>query len=316
MSTWIDKQGRRHVGVMVRGQRVHRILAEGATAGDAKRIEAEIRSSLASGRQVMIPGDPPMTEALALYVEHAARSLRSPDTAIHHARRVGPWAAKYRASQARECAAHMVRDMTGHYAAGTINRSLGALKKALSLAWESGRTPENYGLRIRRMAENNQREAVLTVEQVQLLTEHASPAVATAIWIALYTGCRRGEIIGLRPEDVDGDTIRIRAGNTKSLRTRTVPVVAPLRPYLAALPLPINAEGLKTGFRRAREAAGLSEFTFHDLRRSCATIMIQAGVDLYVVSKLLGHSTVAVTQARYAHMQVDRIRDGLKAAFG
>ncbi len=46
------------------------------------------------------------------------------------------------------------------------------------------------------------------------------------------------------------------------------------------------------------------------------TLMIAAGVDLYVVSKVLVHSSVAVTQSRYAHMQIDQLREGMNRAFG
>jgi integrase len=120
----------------------------------------------------------------------------------------------------------------------------------------------------------------------------------------------------MRPDDIEGDTITIRAGNTKTLKTRTIPVVPPLRRHLKSIPLGINYEGLKTGFRRAREAAEMPWVTFHDLRRSCATLMIQAGVDLFVVSKLLGHSSVAVTSARYAHLQVAQVQKGLRKTFG
>jgi integrase len=316
VSIWIDKDGRRHVGIMVGGKRLHRKLPEGASASDAKELEAALRGAIKKdARQPAIPHDPPMTAVLGLYLQHAD-TLRSPETAKHHANRVGPWAEKFRASEARECASAMVRDMHGHYEPATINRSLGALKKALALAWERGLTLENYALRVKRLPEHNLRDMTLTLEQVQRLSVCASQAVATAIWIAIYTGCRRGEILAMRPEDVEGDTITIRAGNTKTLKTRTIPVVPPLRKHLKALPLPLNFEGLKTGFRRAREAAEMPWVTFHDLRRSCATLMIQAGVDLFVVSKLLGHSTVAVTQARYAHLEVGQIRKGLNRTFG
>ena len=112
------------------------------------------------------------------------------------------------------------------------------------------------------------------------------------------------------------DTMTIHAGNTKTQKTRTIPIVAPLRPWLDQLPIGINFEGLKSGFVRAREKAGLPWLHFHDLRRSCATMMIAAGVDLYVVSKLLGHSSVTVTQTRYGHLQTDRIAAGLQKTFG
>jgi integrase len=316
VSTWIDKDGRRHVGIMVRGKRVHRVLPEGASAGDAKQLEADLRAAVGRDRAPVIPGDPGMPEVMGLYLQHASSALRSPDTAIHHANRLGPWVAKYRASQARECAAHILKDMRGHYAAATINRSLGALKKALALAWECGMTPENYGARVKRIPEHNMRDMTLTVEQVKALADCASEQVGAAIWIALFTGCRRGEILALRQGDVSDEQIVVRAGSTKTLKTRVVPVIPPLRKYLKAVPLKLNAEGLKSGFRHARERAGMPWVTFHDLRRSCATLMIQApGADLFTVSKLLGHSTVAVTQSRYAHLQVDQVRRGLEAAF-
>jgi integrase len=44
---------------------------------------------------------------------------------------------------------------------------------------------------------------------------------------------------------------------------------------------------------------------FHDLRRSCGTILLQSGVPLNVVSKILGHSTTKVTEKRYAFMHED-----------
>lgn len=166
------------------------------------------------------------------------------------------------------------------------------------------------------MPENNARDFALTVDQVKQLADCSSEQVRAAIWIALFTGCRRGEILALRREDVGESVLAIRAGNTKTLRARTVPIVPPLRPWLEFVPLQVNFEGLKTGFRRAREAAEMPWITFHDLRRSCGTLMIEAGVDLYVVSKVLGHSSVAVTQARYAHMQVEQLREGLEKTFG
>ena len=54
---------------------------------------------------------------------------------------------------------------------------------------------------------------------------------------------------------------------------------------------------------------------FHDLRHSCASILMAKGTDLYTVSKILGHSTITTTQ-RYAHLEVSQQRDALKRAFG
>jgi len=255
-----------------------------------------------------------MADVMALFLKHA-ETLRSPDTAKFHAARSGRWLEGFRASQAREAVAAMIQDMAGAYEPATINRTIGTIKKALALAWDQGLTHDNHGLRIKRVQDNNTRDVTVTIDQVKAIADEASQQVRAAIWIALYTGMRRGEILALRKADIGQDALTVRAGNTKTLRTRTVPIVAPLRPWLACLPLTLNFEGLKTGFRRAREDAGLPHVTFHDLRRSCGTMMVQAGVDLYVVSKVLGHSSSAVTEKHYAHLKIDRMRDGLERTF-
>lgn len=305
--------GRYEVAVCVRGIRLHRRLPAGATAGDAKRVESELRLAAgraSSARSITIPGDPPLAAVLAAYVADA-QHLRSPATAIHHAQRIGQWAERYRASEARRCAAHIVADMRGHYAAATINRSLGCMKRALRVAWERGQCAEDWSGHVKRLPERNARDVYLTVAQVSALAQHASEATRAAIWIALLTGCRRGEVLGITPSDIGPDTITIRAGNTKALRTRTVPIVPALRPWLAAVPIPLNAEGLKSGFRRAREAAGMPHVHYHDLRHSCATILLSLDVPLDVVRDILGHSTIRMTE-RYAHALVHRQRGALE----
>lgn len=314
MSIWIDKQGRRHVGVMVGGKRLHRILPEGASAGDAKRLEGELRAAAGAARAPVIPGDPSLAEVMGLYLTHA-KNLRSTDTAEHHATRIGPWVEKYRASQARQCAAHIVADMTGHYAAATINRSLGTLKKGLHLAWERGFTPENYSAQVKRLPENNQREIHLSIEQVKKIADLCSEQARAAVWVSLLTGCRRGEVLKITAADIGEETILIRSGNTKTLRTRVVPIIPALRPWLAFMPLQIGYEGVKSSFQRARIKAEMPEVNFHDLRHSCATILLASGADLYTVAKILGHTTVKTTE-RYAHHQVSAQRSALAKAFG
>ncbi|WP_439586954.1 tyrosine-type recombinase/integrase [Hydrogenophaga sp.] len=313
MSIWIDKDGRRHIGLMVGGKRVHRIIPEGTSARDAKRIEGELRTALGKGKGPVIPGDPMIIEVLGLYLQHTS-TMRSPETAVHHANRIGPWAEGFRASDARQCAATFVAEAQASYKPATINRSLGALKKALNLAWERGITPEDYGAQVKRLPENNQRDTHLSVAQVKAIADHASEQVRTAMWVSLFTGCRRGEVLKIAPNDIGEDTITIQAGNTKTLRTRIVPIIPALRPWLGRLPLEINFEGLKTGFRRAREKAGMPDVHFHDLRHSCATILIANGADIYTVAKILGHTTIKTTE-RYAHHDVDAQRAALAKAF-
>ena len=56
--------------------------------------------------------------------------------------------------------------------------------------------------------------------------------------------------------------------------------------------------------------AGMPEVHFHDLRHSCASILINAGVPLEVIRDVLGHTSVKTTE-RYAHLQIDRQKDAM-----
>lgn len=315
MSSWEDSRGRRHVGIMVAGKRVHRVLPEGASAGDAKLVEAELRAAVARApKQVRIPGDPPMSQIIELYIEHA-KTLRSFDTSKHHALRLTPWAAKYKASQAQEFADHFTRDGRTAYAAATINRSLACAKKGLELAWRQRLIPENFGARIQSVAVHNKREVFLSVDQVRDIAQHCSEQAQAAIWFALLTGARRGEIFKIRAEHIGEDTIMLPASHTKTNRMRVIPIIPALRPWLEHFPLTLTVDGVKSSWRRARVSADMEHVNFHDLRHSCASIMLGLGVDLYTISKVLGHSNIATTQ-RYSHLQVDAQRLALEKIGG
>jgi integrase len=90
----------------------------------------------------------------------------------------------------------------------TINRSLGTLKRALRTAWERGHCPEDWSTHVKRLPEHNARDVYLTVDQVAAIGNHAGEQVRAAIWIALLTGCRRGEVLAVQP------AMRGRAHNT------------------------------------------------------------------------------------------------------
>lgn len=307
-----DKEGRWHAEVCIDGQRLHRILPRGAGKKDAEAKETELEKSL---ERREFTNDPPLTEIMALYMTHS-ETLRSESTAKYHAARIAPYIDGKVASEAKFCATKISLALTAAgYKPATINRSIGTLKKALSLAWSAQIIPVNYGEHIQRLLENNSREVFLTLDQVKAIADHASENVRTAIWIAIYTGMRRGEILKMRQEHITKDLITIPAGNTKTLKMRSIPIIKPLRPWLKRIPLEINFEGLKTGFARAREAAGMKHVHFHDLRHSTASLLAHAGVDLHTISKILGHSTTRMSE-RYAHIKVDQQRKALIKVFG
>lgn len=256
-----------------------------------------------------------LAELLSDYTERHAYTLRSPETARYHALRIGRWCEGRRASEAGKVAAAIAQDMAPHYAPATINRSLSALSLALRQAFKRGRTAQDYSGLVEFVPVHNARDTWLTLEQVQALADRCSPPVRAAIWISVLTGCRRGEALALRPAMIGRDTITLPAGATKTLRTRTIPIIPPLRPWLKHIGddgLGVNYEGVKSAFRRAREQLGLEHVQFRDLRRSTGTLLVQAGVPLHHVSKILGHTSTQVTERVYAHLAGSQLRESMQ----
>jgi integrase len=142
--------------------------------------------------------------------------------------------------------------------------------------------------------------------------DHLTPIVL----VALNTGLRRGEILGLRGADLDlvRAQLTVRGTGAKSGQTRYVPLnqeaLDALRAWPTADPKAYvfagrtagePLDGIKTAWLGVAKAAKLKEFTFHDLRHTFASKLVMRGVDLNTVRELLGHADITMT-LRYAHL--------------
>ena len=74
---------------------------------------------------------------------------------------------------------------------------------------------------------------------------------------------------------------------------------------------PIAIRSLRAAYDETLAKAGITNFHFHDLRHTFATRLVQNGVDLYRVQKLLGHKSIAMTQ-RYAHHYPESLRSSVE----
>lgn len=142
------------------------------------------------------------------------------------------------------------------------------------------------------------------------------------MWLALLTGMRLQEILGLKWSEVRGSEIRLPGNRTKSGYPRTVYLVAeaqallPKRGDEASLVFRGAFDGgLWNNFgrewRRAREAARLPRVRFHDLRHEWASRYVEAGGTLIELMQAGGWRTLAQVQ-RYAKAEKARIRQTLQ----
>ena len=146
------------------------------------------------------------------------------------------------------------------------------------------------------------------------------PHAAAALRLLMLTGCRRGEILGLRWADVRLDRSEIQLADSKT-GPRTISLSPPAVRVLAALPRPAGNPWVIAGAKpdtrlphityywyRVRKRAGLEDVRLHDLRHSFASRALALGEPLPMIARLLGHTKIQTT-ARYAHLARDSVRD-------
>lgn len=163
-------------------------------------------------------------------------------------------------------------------------------------------------------------EEEAALETFFLATERSETqqAVAAACWsliqIAMATGCRRNELLTVEPKQINGT--RLHLWETKTDTPRTVPMTVEtteaLRKLVTSGTLPTQGQ-LRTWWERARVALKLSDdgdFVFHVTRHTCATRMVDAGINVFVIKEWMGHKCIETT-LRYAHVKPQNLEDAL-----
>jgi integrase len=142
-----------------------------------------------------------------------------------------------------------------------------------------------------------------------------NPYLYTIVVLALATGARRGELLGLRWPDVDMKRGTLTFHETKNGERRAVPLTgqaltllhqhAKVRRLDTTLVFPNSSGGRPLGIREAFEGAveraDITDFRFHDLRHTAASYLAMSGASLAEIAEVLGHKTLAMVK-RYAHL--------------
>lgn len=176
---------------------------------------------------------------------------------------------------------------------------------------------------------NNACERFLTAEEAARLREAVAASQNTQlqhiVGLLLLTGARVRELLDARWEHVDVARQAWLIPTSKTGKPRRVPLPKAALGIIEALPrfkgcpwLVPNPDTLKPyvsikgAWQTARTAAGLPDLRIHDLRHSAASFMVNNGVDLFAVGKVLGHASYQSTQ-RYAHLANDTLLAAVEA---
>ena len=166
--------------------------------------------------------------------------------------------------------------------------------------------------------------AVLSREEVQqLLACVARPSYRLVLTTLYAAGLRLSEGLHLQARDIDSARMLLHIRSGKGQKDRLVPLSPRLledlrawwrlrRPTTWLFPgqnhQPLSASGVQRACQAAAIAAGLTKHaTPHTLRHSYATHLLEAGLDVRTLQKLLGHNQLCTT-ARYTHVTEERLR--------
>ncbi|MFF0061728.1 tyrosine-type recombinase/integrase [Streptomyces sp. NPDC005279] len=188
-------------------------------------------------------------------------------------------------------------------------------------------------------------------ETLGFLSAARKDPLYAAFVLAIALGFRRGEVVGLRWENLDLEKREIRVRTQRQRvrgesyeddpkgrrRKQTLPLpamcVAPLRwqrmrqaaqrdragadwketgyVFTTRTGQPIEPRNLYRSFTRVADSAGIRVIRLHDTRHGCATLLTAAGVAPRVVMEILGHSQIAVTMNVYTHVVQDTQREAV-----
>ncbi|MGX1802877.1 tyrosine-type recombinase/integrase [Brevundimonas naejangsanensis] len=233
-----------------------------------------------------------------------------------NSRAVGQWLVEKRATGLAPASVEKIRVILG--------RSF-----VLGASWDIPGTQRNPARGIPRAPIRNARERFLTAEEAARLKEAVAASQNTQlqhiVGLLLLTGARLRELLDAEWKNIDIERRSWFIPDTKT-KPRHVPLSTAALAIIEGLPRFKNCPWLlpnpdtkspyvsiKGAWRTATKEANLPGLRLHDLRHSAASFMVNSGVDLFTVGKVLGHANVAST-ARYSHLANDVLLKAVEAA--
>jgi integrase len=310
MSIYRDKangQWRFDFDRRINGQRIRRrqLLPPGWTRAQADAFDRKEGAALYALAADIAKPRHTIDQAVDRYKRERCRELKAGANAARELEAMRDWWAGRQVDDLPAVCAEYAADQLGALAPATIKNRISYLRAACRWAWKRhGMGDADPGGRVVAPTVRNAREVTVSrAQMVALARACRHRGVRAVIRIAFWSGMRVGEI--LAAQRVPGAFVLL---DTKNGEPRIVPM-HPIISTAARVPVPARSE-IDYYWPEAREACKLGHVRLHDLRHTAATEMVNAGVDLATVGKVLGHKSGASTR-RYAHHSVQVLADAV-----
>ena len=327
------------------GKRQRQSLPEGTTKGQAKETLRDIEEAVTKGIYIPLKKTPIFSEVAKEWIEYKRPRLRETTWEVYEGHIRNHFHDLDNLRINRITIATVERFITDRQNQGmhigTLRKVLVTLGQILSYSvrhkyldhnpLKEAERPRGQGKRNQKDDLEGEKIKVLNTSQISdLLAQVQSSKYRTLFMLAIFSGARQGELLGLKWSDVDWEISQIHIQRTFSKgrfftpKTKTSKrkidlgpsVLTELKKWKLACPKnkldlifpnkagePINYSNMvQRHFLPALQGAELPRVRFHDLRHSYASLMINQGENIKYIQTQLGHSSPTVTLNVYAHL--------------
>ena len=295
----------------------------------ARKKARQILNGLSGGKDPLADretakGNVTFTELAESYIQRHARELKTGAEEERRIRKdlIPAWNNRKATDITRRHILNLVHKIKERGSPIMANRTLSQIKRIFNFGIDNGLVESSPALRIKPVAKENERQRVLSEDEIPVFWRSISemvwtgPHVKTALQLILTTAQRPGEVIAMEWEEIEGDWWIVPGEKTKNGQPSRVPLSPLALRILSEIPqhgkyvfpkykgqelIPgshMATMALSRAVHRNRDKSGLDPWTPHDLRRTAATHIARLGFGAHV-GAVLNHTPQGITKRVY-----------------
>ena len=335
MAVYKHKNGRWYTRFQIRGKRYHEAIPEATDKRTAENAETKIKAELLSGRFDLIENKKQRTffELCEKFEEYAVNNRKNYAKDKGMVTRFKNFYGNCLLSDFDTFSVERYRTKrrNAKKKPATINKEVGILRRMFNIAMDNSWMSKNPALKrhVKPMpVENTEKRIITPAEERKLLAACTGECayLKPIIICALHSGMRKSEILNLEWKNVDLDNRIITILIQKNRKKSYIPMSETLTRELTKLYQQKSSKyvfvnpitnlpyvNIRNNYNKILTQAGITDFTFHSLRHTACTRLLEQGVPVDVVKEIMRHSNVEITLEVYNHINQSRKFEAIKA---
>ena len=329
------KNNRWYYKFQIRGKQYHRAIPEATDKKSAEQVEIKVKSELLSGRYDLLQNKKYHTfyELCEKFDEYSKNNRKNYDKDKGMVKRFKNFYGNCSLNEFNSFKIEQYRSSRKRLGLkpATINKEVGIIRRMFSIAVDNDWMNSNPALKkhVKPMREDPVKKRILTVNEEKRMLNACKDECAylkPIIICALHSGMRKSEILSLKWENINLQDNLITILAQKNGKKSYLPISNTLKleliklfeskssKYVFVNPITNSPYvNIRNNFKKVLDVAGITNFTFHALRHTACTRLIEAGVSLDVVKEIMRHSNISITLEVYNHIKQDRKFEAIKA---